>query len=82
MHGAWLQDIESLEAISQDGDTRRICLRLAALSHTGAMGSFLAHVAHDQDLDPATKAAVTELAGDPAFLYALEDYLLCTERAQ
>ena len=46
MLGAWLQhDMESLEAISQDDEAKRIFLRMAALSRDGQMGSFLTELA-------------------------------------
>ena len=35
MHDLWLQDIESLEAISQDDDTRTLFLRMAQMSQDG-----------------------------------------------
>ena len=40
MDGLWLQDIESLEAISQDDDTRNLFLRMAQLSRTAASRPF------------------------------------------
>jgi hypothetical protein len=78
--GLWLHDIESLEAISQDDDTRQIFLRMAALSQTGRLGSFLHELARDEDLDDATKGTLTEIAKDEAFLLAVDDYLLRTQR--
>jgi hypothetical protein len=80
MVGPWLQDLESLEAISQDDDTRKIFLRMAALSHAGRMPSFLAQVAHDDDLDDETKGHLTELAQDESFLFAVAEYLQRTQR--
>jgi hypothetical protein len=80
MHGHWLQDLESLEAISQDDDAKRIFLRMAAISQTGQMGSFLTELAQDGDLDEETKGTLTELANDNAFLLAVEDYLQRTQR--
>jgi len=41
----WLDDIESLEAISQNEDARRIFLRMAALSQTGRTENFVVEVA-------------------------------------
>ena len=78
MDGLWLNDLESLEAISQDADTRRIFLRMAAMSHAGRLPSFVAQVQHDDELDSATKDHLTELANDRAFLLAVEDYLVRT----
>jgi hypothetical protein len=75
MLGLWLQDIESLEAISQNDDARRIFLRMAAMSQSGQMGSFLHELAIDADLDDDTKGTLTELASDESFLLAVEDYL-------
>ena len=47
MLGQWLQDLESLEAISQDDDAKRIFLRMAAISQTGGMSTFLTELAED-----------------------------------
>jgi len=76
----WLHDIESLEAISQDDDAKRIFLRMAAMSQTGQMTSFLTELANDADLDDETKGTLTELANDNTFLLAVEDYLQRTQR--
>lgn len=75
MHGLWLQDLESLEAISQDDEAKRIFLRMAALSRDGQMGSFLTELARDEDLDDETKGTLEELAKDDSFLLAVEDYV-------
>jgi hypothetical protein len=80
MHGHWLQDLESLEAISQDADAKRIFLRMAAISQTGQMSTFLSELAEDGDLDDETKGTLTELANDNTFLLAVEDYLQRTHR--
>ena len=77
---AWLHDLESLEAISQDADAKRIFLRMAAMSRDGQIGSFLTELAHDEDLDDETKGTLRELAEDDAFLLAVEDYLHRTHR--
>ena len=79
MLGLWLQDLESLEAISQDDDTRRIFLRMAALSQTGQLGRFLNELAYDDEVDDATKGTLAELARDRSFLLAVEDYLRRTQ---
>ena len=80
MLGLWLQhDMESLEAISQDDEARRIFLRMAAMSRDGQMKSFLTEVARDEDLDDETKGTLKELAEDGTFLFAVEDYLSRTE---
>ena len=73
-------DIESLEAISQDDEARRIFLRMAAMSRDGQMGSFLTELARDEDLDDETKGTLRELAEDGTFLLAVEDYLQRTDR--
>ena len=80
MNELWLQDLESLEAISQDDDARRIFLRMAAMSHAGRLPNFIAQVAHDDELDEATKGHLTELAQDEGFLLAVEEYLRRTNR--
>ena len=76
----WHQDLESLEAISQDDDARQIFLRMAALSQAGQMTSFLTELADDDDLDEETKGTLRELASDNSFLLAVEDYLQRTQR--
>jgi hypothetical protein len=80
MLGRWLQDLESLEAISQDDDAKRIFLRMAAMSQTGQMTSFLTELARDSDLDDETKGTLAELAKDDTFLLAVEDYVERTQR--
>jgi hypothetical protein len=80
MHGEWLQDLEGFEAISQDADAKRIFLRMAAMSQSGQMPSFLTELAQDDDLDDETKGTLTELARDNSFLLAVEDYLHRTQR--
>jgi hypothetical protein len=79
MLAAWLHDLESLEAISQEPDTRRLFLRMASLSQEGRLGSFLSELALDDDLDDQTKGAVSEIARDEAFLLVVEDYLRRTQ---
>ena len=76
----WHQNLESLEAISQDDEARKIFLRMAALSRDGQMGSFLTELARDEDLDDETKGTLEELAKDNSFLLAVEDYLQRTQR--
>ena len=80
MHGLWLQDLESLEAISQDADTRQIFLRMAAMSQSGQLGHFLTELAFDDEVDDATKGTLAELARDKSFLLAVEDYLRRTQQ--
>jgi hypothetical protein len=76
--GLWLKDIESLEAISQDEDTRRLFLRMAHLSQNGRLQPFLRELADDHELDAETKSTLRELALDATFLHAVEDYVLRT----
>ena len=76
----WHQDLESFEAISQDVDAKRIFLRMAAISQTGQMSTFLSELAEDGDLDDETKGTLAELANDNTFLLAVEDYLQRTQR--
>jgi hypothetical protein len=73
--GLWLQDIESLEAISQDEDTRTLFLRMAHLSQNGRLQPFLRELEDDRDLDAETKSTLSELAQDASFLHAVEDYV-------
>ncbi|HEY8726863.1 MAG TPA: hypothetical protein VIL91_09205 [Gaiellaceae bacterium] len=75
MLGLWLNDMESLEAISQDDEARKIFLRMAAMSRDGRMNNFLTELAYDEDLDDETKGTLKELAEDDTFLLAVEDYL-------
>ncbi len=70
----WLQDIESLEAISQNDEAKQIFLRMAA-----RVSSFLTELAHDQELDDETMVTLSELARDHSFLLAVEDYLRRTQ---
>ena len=71
----WLEDLESLEAISQDDATRDLFLRMAWLSQEDRLQPFLSELQHDDDLDDSTKGMVTELAEDPTILLAVEDYV-------
>jgi hypothetical protein len=75
----WHADLESFEAISQDDLTRDLVLRMSALSQSGSLGPFLFELAHDDDLDDITKGTLAEIADDPSFLLAVEDYLHRTE---
>ena len=75
MDGLWLEDIESLEAISQDEDTRKLFLRMAHLSQNGRLKPFLRELEDDRDLDEHTKETLAELACDGSFLHAVEDYV-------
>jgi hypothetical protein len=76
---AWNHDLESLEAISQDDVTRDLFLRMAWLSQRGSLKPFLVELQDDDDLDEGTKDTLTEIADDPSFLLAVEDYVKKTE---
>jgi hypothetical protein len=80
MLGMYQQDIEWLEAISQDEDARALFLRMAVLSQEGRLEPFLTELRHDEELDDQTKGTVAELAQDEAFLLAVADYLKSTHR--
>ena len=75
MLNQWLADIESLEAISQNAETRALVLRMAAMSRSGTLEPFLARIDGEVGLDDETRASFTELATDESFLLAVEDYL-------
>ena len=72
-------DLESLEAISQNHDAKRIFLRMAAMSQTGRLPQFLTELHFDPEVDDDIKGKLTELANDPSFLLAVEDYLRLTQ---
>jgi hypothetical protein len=74
-----LQDIESLEAITRDDDARALFLRMAALSHSGRLESFVDELMDDRDIDAETKGTLAEIARDPDFLLAVEDYVRSTQ---
>jgi hypothetical protein len=75
MHDPWIQDIESLEEISQNAEARAIFLRMAEMQRQGMTQTFLAQLARDPEVDDATKGTLMELAEDAAFLRAIEDYV-------
>jgi hypothetical protein len=75
----WLEDLESLEAISQDDKTRDLFLRMAWLSQEDRLQPFLCELERDDDLDEQTKGQLTELAEDRTFLLVVEDYVKKTE---
>lgn len=72
-------NLESFEAINQDGVTRDLVLRMSALSQAGKLAPFLFELAHDSELDDVTKGTLAEIASDQNFLLAVEDYLVRTE---
>jgi hypothetical protein len=80
MLSLWLEDLESLEAICQDDSTRRIFLRMSAMSQAGRMPQFLTELHADVELDDDTKGTLTEIARDESFLLVVEDYLRKTHR--
>jgi hypothetical protein len=76
MLGVWQHDdLESLEAISQNAEAKQIFLRMAAMSQNGRLPQFLTELNYDPELDEDTKGTITELASDQSFLLAVEDYL-------
>ena len=75
-----IQDIESLEAITRDDDAKRLFLRMAALSHSGRLESFVDELMGDHEIDAETKGTLAEIARDPEFLLLVEDYVRCTQR--
>jgi len=79
MLATWLRDLESLEAISQDEVTRDLFLRMARLSQKQGLEPFLVELQDDADLDDSTKGMLTEIAEDPTFLLAVEDYVHKTQ---
>jgi hypothetical protein len=80
MLATWLHDLESLEQISQNGVARRLFLRMAAMSREGTLPILVKEIAEDEGLDDEVKGTLAELAHDPAFLFAVEEYLRRTER--
>jgi len=79
--GLWEHhDLESLEAISQNDDARRIFLKMAAMSQDGRLPQFLSEIAIDPEIDDDVKGTLAELARDSTFLLAVEDYLRRTQR--
>ena len=75
MLAAWLNDLESLEAISQDDLTRDLFLKMASLSQRDRLQPFLSELQRDEEVDEATKGMLAEIAEDPTFLLAVEDYV-------
>jgi hypothetical protein len=71
----WLQDIESLEAVTQDEGTKVLCLRMAAMSKAGTLAPFIRSLTSDDDVDDDTKGTIAEIASDERFLLAVEDYV-------
>jgi hypothetical protein len=69
------QDMEWLEAISQDECARALFLRMAALSQSGRIEPFLMQLQDDGELDDQTKGTASELAREEEFLLTVADYL-------
>ncbi|MBA2568566.1 MAG: hypothetical protein H0V11_04385 [Actinobacteria bacterium] len=74
-----MHDFESLEASSQDDDTRRLFLRMAALSQDGRLASLLSELAHDDELDDELKGTLDVIAGDESFLLVVQEYIRRTQ---
>jgi hypothetical protein len=79
MLATWLQDLESLEAISQDELTKNLFLKMAWLSQKDSLQPFLFELQRDDDLDDSTKGMLAEIAEDRTFLLAVEDYVQKTQ---
>lgn len=79
MLAEWMHDFESLEAISQDDYTRRLLLRMAALSQDGRLAPLLCELADDDDLDDQMKGTLDVIAGDESFLLVVQEYIHRTQ---
>ena len=75
MVGLWLQDIESLEQISQDDRARALFLRMAELQRAGRTSNFLVELAGDPEVDDDVKHSLAEIAQDADLLFAVEEYV-------
>ena len=75
MFGEWMQDLESLEAISQNKKAHEIFSRITTLSQKGRLASFLIELTDTSELDEFTKGTLSEIAKDEAFLLVVDDYL-------
>jgi hypothetical protein len=75
MLNGWFHDLESLEAINQDAETRDVVLRMAGLARGGRLGRFIHVVNADPELDEFTREWVLELARNEPFLLAADEYL-------
>jgi len=74
------EDIELLELIARDDETRALLLRMAALWRNGSLASFIEELTTDAELDAETAAAFAELATDTRLLQAVEEYVRRTGR--
>lgn len=79
MFADWLRHLESLEAISQDADTRRLFLHMAALSEKGRLAPLLSQLAHDDEIDEETRGTLNVIAEDESFLLVVQEYLRRTQ---
>ena len=68
-------DLEALEAVSQNVEARDLFLRVAHLSEAGQLGRFLFELSASDELDAETKAVFADVAQDRTFLLALDDYV-------
>lgn len=75
----WLRHLEALEAISQDADTRRLMLRMAALSEEGRLAPLLFELACDDQIDAETMDTLGVIAADESFLLVVQEYLRRTQ---
>jgi hypothetical protein len=71
-------DLETLETVSQNAAARELFLRMAHLCGAGALNRFLYELSESEEIDPDTKAALTEVARDRTFLLALDEYVRLT----
>ena len=71
----WIYDLESLDAVSADGDAREVVRRLAGLARAGRLGAFIDAIHADAEIDAKTRAWAVELARNEAFLLAADAYL-------
>jgi hypothetical protein len=75
MLAEWLRHLEALEAISQDAETRRLFMHMAALSEDGRLQGTLSQLANNDALDAETKGTLDVIAGDESFLLVVQEYL-------
>ena len=79
MLAEWIDHLEALEAISQDADTRRLVLRMAALSERGRLAPLLSELVLDEEIDAETKGTLDLIAADESFLLVVQEYLIRTQ---
>jgi hypothetical protein len=71
----WDGELETLEAVAQDPETRDLLLRMATLSARGNLQPFLEELLEDDEVDAETAGTLAELATDARFLHAVENYV-------